>query len=85
MVYDLLLSAPGMTELVKVDWKLNRKMVLLLVELIRDGLASKALTGVLSVMEETERNEIAKLLEGLLEKGGLSEMDKQLKLIEKGN
>jgi hypothetical protein len=41
-VYETLLCSPGMNEAVKVDVKVNRKMILLLSSVIENGLSKDA-------------------------------------------
>ncbi|MDE1193133.1 MAG: hypothetical protein PW786_13470 [Arachidicoccus sp.] len=42
LLYETIMSAPGMSEMVKVDLKMPRKNVLLLAKVIEKGLQSKA-------------------------------------------
>lgn len=82
-VYETLLSIPGMNEAVKVDLKLSRKHVLILSKVIERGLAESVdekEPSILSLATPETREELGKISEELLAKGGLSEMAEKLKL-----
>lgn len=81
-VYETLLSIPGMNEVVKVDLKLPRKQVLLLSKVIERGLAENGEEkepSILSLATPETREELRKIAEELLAKGGLTEMAEKLK------
>lgn len=81
-VYETLLSIPGMNEAVKVDLKLPRKQVLILSKVIERGLAENGGAtepSILSLATPETREELLKIAEELLAKGGLTEMNEKLK------
>lgn len=81
-LYDTLLSIPGMNETVKIDFKIPRKNVLLLSKVIERGLeqeGTKNGTSILDIASPETLNELLKLADDLLEKGGLMEMNEKLK------
>lgn len=71
MVYDTLLSAPGMSESVKVDIRLTRREILLLTQLLEKGLSVKG-EGFADLALEEERQCILEVSTAMLEKSGLS-------------
>ena len=83
IVYETLLSSPGMSDKVKISLQLPRKNVLLLARLIELGLSVK----------ESERSELVNILSKdadgvssingqLLQKAGLNEMYERLTALE---
>jgi hypothetical protein len=81
-VYDTLLSAPGMNESVKVDLRVNRKQVLLLVQLIEKGLIQQG-EGLADLASPDDQDSIRLLVESLLEKAGHADTNRHLKLLVK--
>lgn len=84
MVYETLLSSPGMNDTVKVSLQLPRKNVLLLAKIIEHGLAVKDETrqgSILSIVDETTSAALNNVSGELLKKGGLTEMNEKLSLI----
>ena len=81
-VYETLLSIPGMNESVKVDLKLPRKQVLLLSKVIERGLLDNGDEKELSILNLATpeiRTELLRVVDDLLQKGGLTEMAEKLK------
>lgn len=81
-VYETLLSIPGMNEAVKIDLKLPRKQVLLLSKVIERGLAEdgdETEPSILHLATPEVRTELGKVVDDLLSKGGLTEMNEKLK------
>ena len=65
IVYETLLSSPGMNDSVKIEMRIPRKMVLLLTKVIESGLAIKnedAPDGPLSVADKGILEELKKFL-----------------------
>lgn len=81
LIYDTIMSIPGMNETVKIDLRISRKNVLLLNHVIERGLSGKgddkspALLG--NVPEETLM-ELKSLADDCLEKAGLIEFSQKL-------
>lgn len=88
LVYETLLMFPGMNDKVKIPLSVARKTLLMLAKIIEQGISNpNAKEGVLSVMDQEISDELKNIAEGLLEKGGLSEIDAKLKSLNlnKGN
>jgi hypothetical protein len=81
LLYETLLSAPGMNEVVKLDVKVPRKMVLLLVKLLEKGLQimpGETEEGLLHAAGEGSLENLRQISIELLHKAGLSEMNEKL-------
>ncbi len=81
LVYDTLLSSPGMSDPVKIHLSLSRKNVLLLSKVIEQGLLGKEKGteySLLQVMDQSTIEELATLSGELLQKGGLTAMNEKL-------
>ncbi len=81
LVYDTLLSSPGMSDLVKIHLSLSRKNVLLLSKVIEQGLLGKEKGteySLLQVMDQSTFDELSTLSGELLQKGGLTSMNEKL-------
>lgn len=79
LVYETLLTAPGMEVVIKLDTRLSCRMILMLTQVINLGLESKnQRSGFLSILSEDETKELEQLAFAFLEKGGLVEMNKNL-------
>ncbi|MDQ2753129.1 MAG: hypothetical protein M3R72_08915 [Bacteroidota bacterium] len=81
IVYETLLTSPGMNEPVKIAINLPRKNVLLLAKVIELGLANKEGAGeqtIVSVVKKETLGEISALSDELLNKAGLQEMNTKL-------
>ena len=81
LVYETLLSSPGMNEAVRIDMKISRKAVLLLHQIIEGSLSGKEVQeGVLLsgfISAETQE-ELKGLGTDCLQKAGLVEMSEKL-------
>lgn len=77
-LYGTLLSAPGMDELVKLDFKASRKVVLLLDEVIARGLEVKG-NGLPESIDKSVLEELKMISYGFVEKAGMTEMTEKLK------
>lgn len=81
IIYETLLSSPGMIDLVKLDMRMPRKNVLLLVKVIEKGMLVKkgeATDPLLQVAGEQALQELQRIAGDLLVKSGLSEMNEKL-------
>ncbi|MGN7785863.1 hypothetical protein ACTJIJ_15150 [Niabella sp. 22666] len=81
LLYETLLSTPGMNDVVKLDLRISRKGVLLLVNVIQKGLlveSSDPLALLLKAAGNDSRQGLDQVSLELLEKAGLSEMNKKL-------
>ncbi len=82
LVYDTVLSSPGMNETVKIDLRPSRKLVLLLSQIVERGLVVKDGDGIVEAVPEENLTELKDLIEGCMEKAGLTELGKKLKMIQ---
>ena len=81
LVYETLLSSPGMNEPVKIALNLSRKNVLLLAKVIELGLADKETNGEHGIVSVAGKEALAELItvsSELLNKAGLQEMNSKL-------
>jgi hypothetical protein len=81
IVYETLLSSPGMNDAVKIEMRIPRKMVLLLTKVIESGLAIKnedAHDGLLSIADKGTLEELKNISVDILRKAGLTEMNEKL-------
>ncbi len=79
LVYETLLLFPGMNDTVKIPLAIKRKTLLMLAKIIEQGASNEnAKDGVLSVMDREMTEELKSIAEGLLEKGGLGELNVRL-------
>lgn len=81
MVWETLLSSPGMNEQVKIGLNLSRKNVLLLTKVIELGLSNKEGNGeqsIVGIAKKETLTELIALSEELLNKAGLQEMNSKL-------
>ena len=81
IVYETLLSSPGMNEPVKIALNLSRKNVLLLAKVIELGLANKEANGEQGIVGVADKDALADLTAisaELLNKAGLQEMNSKL-------
>ncbi len=84
-IYETLLSIPGMNESIKIPLSISRKNILLLCKVIERGLTvketdDKAL-GLPDIISKEVLNELQALPAELLEKAGLTEMNKKLQAL----
>ncbi len=77
-LYGTLLSAPGMDEVVKLDFKTSRKVILLLNEVIARGLEVKG-NGLPESIDKGVLDELKMISDGFVEKAGMTEMIEKLK------
>lgn len=80
-VYGALLSSPGMNEAVRIDLKINRRVILLLSQVIEIGLGQKTgdgQFGMAQVVSKEELDELNKLSADCIEKAGLTELKDKL-------
>ena len=81
LLYETLLSAPGMNDVVKLDLRIPRKNVLLLAKVIEKGLQTKPsepLEGLLRAAGEGSQEALQQISSELLQKAGLSDMNTKL-------
>jgi hypothetical protein len=77
-VYDTVLSAPGMEDVVKLDFKISRKLVLLLAQVVERGLAVKG-EGLIECVDKSLLSDLQSLADSSIEKAGLTTLCKKLK------
>jgi hypothetical protein len=84
VVYETLLSSPGMNDAVKISLHIPRKKVLLLTRIIELGLSAKdsEQAGLLQVAGKDALGELNGLTDDLLQKAGLTEMYSKLNALQ---
>lgn len=85
LLYETLLSAPGMREVVKIDLLMPRKNGLLLAKVIEKGLQTKpgeAVDGLARVAGANSLEGPQQISVELLHKAGLSEMNEKLQTLQ---
>jgi len=85
LLYETLLSAPGMNDVVKLDLRIPRKNVLLLAKVIEKGLYSKpgdTLEGLVHAAGDGSLEALRQISSELLQKAGLSEMADKLHTLQ---
>jgi hypothetical protein len=84
-VMDTIMSIPGMNEVVKMDFKISRRNVLLLDSIIKIGMNPKDNdhSGLLESVTKDSLQDIRTLSESLLDKAGLKELSEKLKGLAK--
>ncbi len=84
VVYETLLTSPGMSDGVKLALQIPRKNVLLLVKAIELGLTTKeeAQAGLLSAAGKESLSELNGIAEELLQKSGLTDMYNKLNSLQ---
>ena len=84
-IYDTLLSIPGMGDPVKITLNIPRKNVLLLSKVIERGLSVKDTDErthiILDMVSKESLQELLSISADLLEKAGLTEMNKKLQTL----
>jgi len=88
IVVDTILSSPGMGEMVKIDFKISRKNVLLLSSVIERGLSAKDedKSNIIDIVKKESLQELTVFATECLQKAGLTEMSEKLKALSgKGN
>jgi len=80
VVYETLLTSPGMNDAVKITLNVPRRNALLLVKVIESGLTVKedGQTGFLSVVSKESLMELRNISTELLERAGLSNLYEKL-------
>lgn len=81
-VMDTIMSIPGMNEMVKMDFRISRRNVLLLYSIIERGMDVKEggdLPGLLENIPEETLKELKSFSEDCLQKAGLTELKEKLK------
>jgi len=81
-VYDTILSIPGMNEVIKIDFKISRKNVLLLSNVIERGLFAKDDGDggmLLGTIPKEVLQELTAISADCLQKAGLTELSEKLK------
>ncbi len=83
LVFDTILSAPGMSEMVKIDLKITRKSALLLSSVIQRGLSVKDndKSNILDNVPKEILQDLTTLSEDCLQKAGLTELHEKLKAL----
>ncbi|CAN5165936.1 hypothetical protein BH11BAC5_BH11BAC5_44020 [soil metagenome] len=77
IVYETLLSSPGMSDTVKIALNIPRKNVLLLSKVLETGLSVKDENGqgsLLASLDSTTVEEIKEVMKDLLSKAGLTSL-----------
>lgn len=82
-IYETLLAVPGMNDPVKIDFKIPRKTVLLLAEVISRGMNQKTdlENGILQISKESAE-ELNTIIRESLEKAGLTDLSQKLKKLQ---
>ncbi|MEO3402935.1 hypothetical protein AAFN85_03470 [Mucilaginibacter sp. CAU 1740] len=79
-VYETLLCSPGMTEAVKLDFKLSRKTVLLLNSVVEAGLGNGAdKQELLNFIPGEDAEELRNFVDECLKKAGLKDLNEKMK------
>ncbi|MFT4155186.1 hypothetical protein [Parafilimonas sp.] len=79
IIYETLLTSPGMNDTVKIDLRMPRKNALLLTRVIELGLLAKdSEGGFLQTAGKDAIAELNNLTDSILEKAGLTEMYSKL-------
>ena len=81
LLYETLLSAPGMNEVAKMDLRIPRKNVLLLAKVIEKRLQAKPgeqVDGLLRAAGNNSMEELQRISGELLQKAGLADMNEKL-------
>lgn len=80
-VYETVLSIPGMNECVKIDFKINRKAILLLHSVVENGLNAKEgeTAELLKLLPEETVEELRDFNDECLKKAGLTELSEKMK------
>lgn len=85
LICETLLSAPGMSDTVKIDLRLMRKLVWLLARIIEKGVHGKQADQVDSLAKAVGSGAVEELLKvagDLLQKAGLAEMNEKLNALQ---
>lgn len=82
LVFDTLLSSPGMSENVKIDLRLNRKTVLLLNRAVERGLKKDTggdITDLVTTANKEALQDLQSVLTECLQKAGLTELNEKIR------
>lgn len=79
MLYETLLSVPGMNESVKLNLSISRKQLLLLGQILDSGLHHPESSGLLSALPQDAGPSLLELISDCLDKAGLTELNQKLK------
>ena len=85
IVYETLLSLPGMNEAVKISLNVSRKQVLVLSKVLELGFSAKSEnvnSGLLSAVDAGTMEELRGLSEEILKKAGLTETSEKLNALQ---
>ena len=84
VIYQTLLSSPGMNDSVKIGLHIPRKNILLLAKIIEMGLTMKdeAQTSVLNAVNREWISDLTGIVQEMLQKAGLTEMNEKLLALE---
>lgn len=85
LLFETVLSTPGMSDLVKLDLRIPRKNVLLLAKVIENGLKyqpGNAVDGLIKAAGENSREELQQIGVELLQKAGLADMNSKLHILQ---
>ncbi|MDR7371070.1 hypothetical protein [Flavobacterium aquidurense] len=78
-VFDTVFSTPGMSEAVKIDFKISRKNVLVLSHFIEQGLLlEKDPSSLMGNLSEEGLSELKNISQECLQKAGLVELNQKL-------
>ncbi|GGN06527.1 hypothetical protein GCM10010967_47230 [Dyadobacter beijingensis] len=83
VLFETLLSSPGMNEQVKLDMKLTRKAILALAAGLQTGIAGAKQTpsSLLFFSGEAVTADLAEFTENILSKAGLTDVNQKLQLL----
>ena len=83
VLFETLLSSPGMNEQVKLDMKLTRKAILALAAGLQSGLAAAKQTppSLLFFSGEAVTADLAEFVENILSKAVLTDVNQKLRLL----
>ena len=85
IIYETLLSSPGMNDTVKLSLTIQRKSILLLTKVIEAGLGVKdenGQGGLLAAIDNEVKEELKAVASDLLKKAGLTEMNDKLSSLQ---
>jgi len=85
IIYETLLSSPGMNDTVKLSLTIQRKSILLLTKVIEAGLGVKEENGqggLLAAINNEVKEELKAVVSDLLKKAGLTEMNDKLSSLQ---
>lgn len=82
-LYETLLMVPGMNDNVKVDLRIPRKTVLLLVDILQSAIHNKGNSNWLFSQNQESISELTEIINHCLEKAGLEELNTKLTQMRK--